>query len=545
MVNENASYPTQAQRAADNPVSGKVIEYSPDPLWARVQMVDKRFERALARKKPWEAIYQECYDYALPMKEGVFESAPGEERIEFIYDETAVVGVQEFASSLQNGLCPDGMKWTHLRAGSAVPLEERNSVNAALESVTDAVFEEINASNFAMEIVEAFFDLAVGTASIAVNEGDYSAAIQNNTIPISQLVIDKGPDDRIDMNGRQRKIEISHIGLTWPRGQLTGELPKMLADNPAQEVLVREATYRDWSEDIATYRYVVWAPKQKAVIFEETYRGEGSNPIITFRWTKLAGEVWGRGVLFNALPAIRTCNLTVQLILENAEMALGGMYQADDDGVVNPDNITVEPGTIVTIAPGSQGIRPIESAADFNVSQLVLGDMRQNIKRALYNEMLGDPNRSPKSATEVATRMSHLARQIGSSYGRLRSELIEPYLQRVIYLLRKRGIIELPTLNRRVIQPVPANPFAMAQKLEEVQDIDRFLALVQGRFGPEVMNLYVNGEAIVPMIAEKMRIPGRVIRSPQERAQFVQQAAQLMGGMNGGQGQGGNSEGRR
>ncbi|GIR19712.1 MAG: hypothetical protein CM15mP34_2360 [Gammaproteobacteria bacterium] len=40
---------------------------------------------------------------------------------------------------------------------------------------------------------------------------------------------------------------------------------------------------------------------------------------------------------------IKTLNLSVQLILENAEMAIGGAYVYDDDGVFNPDNITIQP----------------------------------------------------------------------------------------------------------------------------------------------------------------------------------------------------------
>ena len=36
--------------------------------------------------------------------------------------------------------------------------------------------------------------------------------------------------------------------------------------------------------------------------------------------------------------------------------------------------------------------------------------MRLNIKRALYNDMLGDPNRTPATATEIAERMADLSR---------------------------------------------------------------------------------------------------------------------------------------
>ena len=64
--------------------------------------------------------------------------------------------------------------------------------------------------------------------------------------------------------------------------------------------------------------------------------------------------------------------------------------------------------------------------------------MRLNIKRALYNDMLGDPNRTPATATEIAERMADLSRRICSAFGRLVAEMVQPVLQ-VVYILRKQG----------------------------------------------------------------------------------------------------------
>ena len=86
------------------------------------------------------------------------------------------------------------------------------------------------------------------------------------------------------------------------------------------------------------------------------------------------------------------------------------------------------------------------------VSDLVLRDMRTNIKKALYNEMLGTPNeKTPMSATEVAERMADLSRQIGSAFGRLQAELVNPVLQRVVYILKKQGRIKIPIIKVRRI----------------------------------------------------------------------------------------------
>ena len=107
---------------------------------------------------------------------------------------------------------------------------------------------------------------------------------------------------------------------------------------------------------------------------------------------KASGEVYGRGPVFNAMAAIKTCNLTIELILQNAQMSVSGVYTYEDDGVINPDNISLVPGSLIPVAPGSQGLKPIQSASNFDVAQLVLNDMRANIKKALYMEALGKPD---------------------------------------------------------------------------------------------------------------------------------------------------------
>ena len=49
-------------------------------------------------------------------------------------------------------------------------------------------------------------------------------------------------------------------------------------------------------------------------------------------------------------------------------MAISGIYQMDDDGVVNVDTINLVPGTVIPKAPNSQGLQPIRAAGNFDVA---------------------------------------------------------------------------------------------------------------------------------------------------------------------------------
>ena len=274
-------------------------------------------------------------------------------------------------------------------------------------------------------------------------------------------------------------------------------------------------------------KMIVIETNTKSVLIHDDLKGTGSNPFLCFRWSKCAGEVYGRGPLLNALSAIKTTNLTIQLILENAQMAISGIYQMDDDGVINPDTINLVPGTVIPKAPQSAGLQPVRAAGSFEVGNLILSDMRQNIKRALYNDMLGNPDRTPASATEVAERMADLSRRIGSAFGRLQAELVQPVLQRVVYILKKQGRIKIPTVYGRQVKVRSVSPLSQAQANQDITSIARWLELIQARFGPEMVNLLINSEETAAHLAKKFGVPDTLIRDIEERKQLVAMAQQM------------------
>ena len=203
------------------------------------------------------------------------------------------------------------------------------------------------------------------------------------------------------------------------------------------------------------------------------------------------------------------------------------VFSYEDVGVINPDNISLVPGSLIPVAPGSRGISPIPAAANFDVAQLVLNDMRQNIKKALYMETLGRPEGTPMTATEVSERMADLSRQIGSSFGRLQSELIYPLLKRIIRLLSKQGRIELPKVNGREVKVAARSPLAKAQHMQDISDVNRFNEIIAGTFGPQMINVIVNQNETAKYLAEKMNLPEKLIRDEEEQQRIVQQISQL------------------
>ena len=336
-------------------------------------------------------------------------------------------------------------------------------------------------------------------------EGDAVNPIRFQSIPLPHVVLDTGPDGKVDHVYRERSIKNADMPVAYPNAVMTPQIAERITKDPEGKSKILEVScrlYDDPNEE--KYGFYIIDITDKEMIMSEIYKGVGSNPFIAFRWSKASGEIYGRGPALNALSAIKTCNLTIEMILENAQMAISGIYQIDDDGVINVDTINLVPGTVIPKAPNSQGLQPIRAAGSFDVANLILNDMRNNIKRALYNDMLGDPNKTPASATEVAERMADLSRKIGSAFGRLQSEMVQPLLQRVVYILQKQGRIEMPTVNGREVKIRSVSPLAQAQSNQDIVSLNRFLQTVAGSFGPEILNILISSEETALFLAKSL-----------------------------------------
>ena len=177
----------------------------------------------------------------------------------------------------------------------------------------------------------------------------------------------------------------------------------------------------------AIYCYhVIWPGKRQDLV----YRTMKSSPFIVARYMKVAGEIYGRGPLVTAIADIKTLNKTVELVLKNASLAISGVYTAADDGVLNPQNVKIQPGAIIGVARngGAQGpsLSPLPVPVTLTTSQIVMNDLRMNVKKILMDDTLPPDNMSARSATEIAERSRELATNLGSAFGRLIDETMVP-----------------------------------------------------------------------------------------------------------------------
>ncbi len=253
------------------------------------------------------------------------------------------------------------------------------------------------------------------------------------------------------------------------------------------------------------------------------------SPWIVARYMKVAGEVYGRGPLIAAMPDVKTLNKTVELVLKNAALAVAGVYTAADDGVINVQTIKIQPGAIIPVArnggPQGPSLMPLTKASDFNVSQIIMNDLRMNIKKMLLDDTLPPDNMSARSATEVVQRRNELAQNLGAAFGRLITEAMLPIVSRILYLMDEIGLILMPLkVNGQQVKVVPISPLAQAQNMDELNDLLQFMQITAS-MGPEAQ-IAIKKDAIIDYIADKLGIPTKLLTTTDERELIMQQMAE-------------------
>ncbi len=406
------------------------------------------YKKALNERALWEPTWRECYEYAFPQREAVFNLSA--EKTNRLYDGTAPDAVDQLGALMLSELTPPWISWFNLSAGSELSEDECTHLVPTLERMTTSLQTNFDRSNFAMEIHQCYLDLiTAGTACLMFEEAPFgsASAFRFTAVPLSQVCLNEGPCGRLDHIFRTTQMDLETFVSRFGDFAVTTEiLAKAKKEEEVLDVIECVEPQLD-----GTYAYTAFLNPdcqhlsnsgEPVLLKESIYE---TSPFIAFRWLKAPGEVYGRSPVMKALPDIKTANKVVELILKNATIAVTGIWLAEDDGVLNPANIHLTPGAIIPKAVGSKGLTALESPGKFDVSQLVIKDLREHIRHALLGDKLGQiDNATMMTATEVMERTEDMMLVLGATYGRLQSELLMPLIDRAMSILRKRG--EIPEL---------------------------------------------------------------------------------------------------
>lgn len=382
--------------------------------------LEQMYRRALDARAPWLARWDTAMRYTMPTNDT---------DVATLFDATAADAVDNLAASIYSLMTPPESLWLTL-----IP---ESDASPDADAATAALRANLNDSNFYTTIHQCYLDLVIlGTACLFMAETPIgaSSAFSFTAVPMRDIAI--------------LPNAVFHTA-TMPACELLEKYPTWTPPADIADQIKRDpATPLRLVQSLIGTEFTAWLDVGGDIENNIVARGTfETNPYIIFRWSVLSGEQYGRGPVLRALPDIKTANKVVELVLKNATIAVSGIWQADDDGVINLNNINLTPGAIIPKAVGSSGLTPLSSGADFDVSQIILKDLRERIRHALLADRLGLLSEKEMTATEIMARNSDMMRILGATYGRLLHEFIRPLTDRGLQILSRRGVIAPIVLN--------------------------------------------------------------------------------------------------
>jgi len=489
----------------------------------------KREKAAWSDKTQWSALYDDAYALARPQM-NLQNETKGAVKQATVYDSTLQNSTVKLASLLQSTITPPFTEWAKLIPGPFLT-ENRDEAIKKLEYISKAVFAAIGISSFDAAIGEFYLDYIIGTGAMLVLEGDDTNPLKFITVPIQQLALEEGPDSEIGGIFRRYKKPARTIRQMWPDMEDSETIAKFENEDPGKSISIAEITYWDPEDSVWRYNVLLTSTgegQQAERIVSRTY---DTNPWIIGRWLKAAGEVFGRGPVLNALPDAKTCNMAKKLELQNAALAISGVWIARNNGVINGNTIRIVPGAVIPVlstgGPQGSDLQRLDAGGDLNYSQIIQKDLQQSIKDAMFDRSIPEQG-AVRSASEWVIRGQQLQEAIGAPFSRMFHEVLRPLFNRMLAILTQKGIIDEIVVNGGTVNIQIIGPLAQSQALQEVESIMQWGSMSQQLAGPEIWQASAKVENIPQVLSESLGIPSQLLRSEKEKMELAQAAQQAM-----------------
>ena len=471
----------------------------------------------------FRTMYDDVYKYGMPGRYNNITDVDtnGQKNREVIFSSCLEQSCDEFVQRFQSLVCPVNSNWIDFEAGYMYQKDNSNTteVNKNLSKVADILNVFKATSNYDTAFTEASYDLIPGTACLCLLEGTPDNPFRFSAIPFVDLYMCEGIAGDIDTYFRKLKIKNYLVKQQWKDAKFEYEENK---DEECADLL--ESTYYDY--DTKNWHYVIIDVKTKKFIIERIYK---CSPFIDLRWSKCAGETYGRGPGLKVIADFKTLNRIKEYSLRALAFTVPTFTVSTDNGF-DPNKVKLEPGAMnpvptnatnnPTIAPLQ--VNPMPELRNYNAEQLEM-----DIKRAMFASTIPNDPARELTATEVARRVQELDNSLNNSFGRL-LEFLYRLTQRMVEVAQKFGYlppdIDVRSFNGYGFKVKVNTQLANQQSKQEVSDMLQSLQVI-AQFDPEMSytSKVLNMNEMIPYVLDRMGVPNKFIRTPEEIEALEQQ----------------------
>jgi len=444
------------------------------------------------------------------------------------YDSTAVVAAQSLAAALHSGLTSPATDWFGLKFKQA-RLNDDTVASAWLQACQTMIFDTIQESNFNLEINEIYHDLVTFGTTILLHEydPDDGSFMFRAAFPREAYFEEDFAGNLIGVY-RDKQYTAQQIALKWPTN-CPREIKEQAVSSGSANVkytVLHVVRLNEDNKDADTSSVLIPEDRpfeeryillKDATELTETTTGYYEMPAYVLRWGRMTGSKFGFSPALNALPDIKTLNRLVSQILDAAAK------------VIDPPIITTQRGIIgdIDITPGGETVvrdldamKPFESGARFDVSQLTKGDLVTSIRQAFYSDQLELPMNDRMTATEANIRYEQMQRLLGPAMFRIQVELGKLIRRSFNILHREQRLPEMPQIVKEQegeFEVEYLGPLARSQKMGAVDAFQQLMTIMEriAPVNPDIVKS-IKWDDAMRDIALRMGVSAKVLKSDDE-----------------------------
>ena len=414
-----------------------------------VSSYQKRYEALKQARAPWTHTWKELSKYLAPTR-GSFDAqaSAAAPRIDHktLLDSTGSLAVGVLGAGLMSGLTSPSRQWFDLtlrpRALKKLPgasewlLEVKKELESALAKsnvygVLQGIYEELS---------------VFGTAAFLVEE-DPQGGIYCRPFTAGEYVLDVDDKGRVNTFGREFFMTPAQLARTFGAAQLPPSILQALKNQTPSQHQVMHLIFPNPQADEAWADYTHFAFKSVYFMDDGTLLREGGYhefPVIAARWeTKTTADVYGRGPGWKALGDVKMLQKMQKTKLVALDKSTNPpvLVSAGVQGEVN-----LLPGGITRCnSLTDSAVKPAyQVQADLSGLDNALEQVRELIRAQFFADvfiMLSAQDTPNMTAAEVAERRQEKMLLLGPVFQRLKTELLDPLIERTYYILLRQGLI--------------------------------------------------------------------------------------------------------
>lgn len=391
-----------------------------------------------------------------------------------VFDDTLMHTVSDFAAAMQDAFTPHYRPWAKEVASGGLSPADQRSFDDQIKRRQEKRYSAIRKSNFFEESQIVWEELAASAGSMIIPYAGISKPIRCVAITIAGLLIERGPDGRL--NGRWQEFTCKRKELTALFPNLRAQLEAMPGgqnlDRSEQTCTVIQGSHRELNKP-DTWVFTVTIDGEH-VIQRKAQRGPGACAVHVLRWNDAPYSAWGHGPGMDALPSAQVLQELGYLFLKNLGKQVDPPFAYTMDGTLNFDG-GIDAGDTFPMEPDSQ-FEFLVPKTDINPVMFERDKHRETVRRALYQNGPNQEGKTPPSASQWLGEKAQEDKRLQNARLRIYKEWVLPVLQRFDWILRKRGEIDDIVIGENVIDVMFENPISRAS---DAEDVARSMELAQ------------------------------------------------------------------